>query len=67
VSQARLLPDPGSARYSPAAGAAGVLGLACVPGDEDPLVADGEQASEPERGGARLMSWVQLSWRRPSS
>ncbi len=40
-------------------GAAGVVGLACVPGGQDALVADGQQAGEPEPRGARPVSRVQ--------
>jgi hypothetical protein len=43
-------PTPGF-RGQAGCGAAGVAGLAGVPGGQDALIADGQQAGEPEREG----------------
>src|ERR1022692_1090916 len=50
--QGFALPSSGL-RREPGGGAAGVVGLADVPGVEDALVADGEQAGEPQREGGQ--------------
>ena len=49
-------PPPAGLRREPGGGAAGVAGLAGVPGGEDALVADGEQAGKPERERVRPVS-----------